>query len=123
MAARQRTRRQGTRGLVVASGNRAPFLQPGPEVLDEMAVVVDPLWAGHRRIGAPGRDGGACAQVPDALATGIAGEAPLTDNPSGHLRQTAEQPWGKRQFTRLPGASATAIARPRPSAITQDFVP
>src|SRR4051812_6930237 len=43
------------RGLFVACGDGAPFFQPYPEVLDEMAVVVDPLRAG---VGTPGRDGG-----------------------------------------------------------------
>src|SRR3954447_26707108 len=66
-----------------------------------MAVVVDPLRAGDGRVGTPGRDGGPCAQVPDALAKGIGGKAPITDNSPGHVRQTAEQPRGKRQFMRL----------------------
>src|SRR3954468_14291715 len=73
-----------TRGLFVACGDGAPFFQPCPEVLDEMAVVVDPLRAGNGRVGTPGRDGRPCAQVPDALAKGIGGEAAVPDNPPGH---------------------------------------
>ena len=88
-----------------------------------MAVGVDPFGAGHRCVGTPGWDGGTRTQVPDTLAEGIGSEAPVTNNPSGHIRQTIEQPRGKRQFMRLPGASAKAMARPRPSAITQAFVP
>ena len=76
-----------------------------------------------RGIGALGRDGGACAQLPDTLAKGIGGETPITDHPSGHIGQTTEQPRGKRQFMRRTGASATAMARPRLSAITQAFAP
>ena len=84
-----------------------------------MAIGVDPLRASDRRVGALGRDGGTCAQVPDALAEGIGSEAAVPDNPSGHIRQTAEQPRRKGQLMR----SAKATARPRPSAITQAFVP
>ena len=72
------------------------------------------LWAGDRRIGAPGRDGGTCAQVPDALAKGIGGEAPVTDDPSGHIGQTAEQPRGKRQFMRLSGGECESDRTPTP---------
>ena len=52
-----------------------------------MAVVVDPLRAGDGRVATLGRDGGMCAQVPDTLAKGIGSEAPVTDDPSGYLRQ------------------------------------
>ena len=79
-----------------------------------MAVVVDPLRAGDGRVGTPGRDGGPCAQVPDALAKGIAGKAAVPDNPPGHVRQTAEQPRGKRQFMRLPGGEREGNRAPAP---------
>jgi hypothetical protein len=79
-----------------------------------MAVGVDPLRAGDRRIGTFGRDGGPCAQVPDALAKGIGGEAPVADNPSGHVRQTVEQPRGKGQFMRLPGGERESDGAPAP---------
>src|SRR6185369_14781558 len=83
-------------------------------VLDEMAVVVDPLRAGNGRVGTPGRDGGTRAQVPDALAKGIGGEAAVPDNPPGHVRQTAEQTRGKRQFMRLPGGEREGNRAPAP---------
>ena len=79
-----------------------------------MAVVVDPLRAGDGRVGTPGRDGGPCAQVPDALAKGIRGEAAVPDNPPGHVRQTAEQTRGKRQFMRLPGGEREGNRAPAP---------
>ena len=102
------------RGLFVAYGDGAPFFEPCPEVLDEVAIDVDPLWAGNRRVGTFGRDSRACAQVPDALAKGIGGEAPVTDNPSRYVRQTAEQPWGKGQFMRLPGGEREGDGPPAP---------
>ena len=79
-----------------------------------MAVVVDPLWAGDGRVGTPGWDGGTRAQVPDALAKGIGGEAAVPDNPPGHVGQTAEQPRGKRQFVRLPGGEREGDGAPAP---------
>ena len=66
-----------------------------------MAVAVDPLRAGDGRVATFGRDGGTCAQVPDALAKRIGSETPVTDDPARHVGQTAEQPRGKRQFMRL----------------------
>ena len=79
------------RGLFVPGNNGAPFFQPRPEVLDKMAVGINPLRAGDRRIGPPGRDGGTRAQVLDALAKGIGGKAAITDHPSRDIGQTAEQ--------------------------------
>jgi hypothetical protein len=79
-----------------------------------VAVGIDPLRAGEGRVGALGRDGGTCAQVPDALAKGIGGEAAIPDNPSGHVRQTAEQPRGKRQFMCLPGGQREGNGPPAP---------
>ena len=79
-----------------------------------MAVGVDPLRAGNGRVGTFGRDGGPCAQVSDALAKGIGSEAPITDNPSGHIGQTAEQPRSKRQFMRLPGGEREGSRAPAP---------
>ena len=40
---------EGTRGFPVACGDRAPFLQAGPEVLDTMAIIAGPGRAGDRR--------------------------------------------------------------------------
>ena len=49
---------EGSSGLLVAGGDGAPFFQARPEVLDEVAVGIGPGWAGHRCIGALGRDRG-----------------------------------------------------------------
>ena len=102
------------RCLFVAGRNSAPLFQPCPEVLDEVAIVVDPLRAGDGRVATFGRDGGTCAQVPDALAKGFGSEAPVTDNPSGHIRQTAEQSRRKGQFVRLPGGEREGDGAPAP---------
>lgn len=79
-----------------------------------MAIGVDPLRAGNGRVGTLGRDGGTCAQVPDALAEGIGSETPVTDNPSGHIGQATEQPRSKRQFMRLPGGEREGYRPPAP---------
>ena len=79
-----------------------------------MAIVVDPLRAGDGRVATLGRDGGMCAQVPDTLAKGIGSEAPVTNNPPGHIGQTAEQPRGKRQFMRLTGGERESDGAPTP---------
>ena len=79
-----------------------------------MAVVVDPLRAGNGCVGTPGRDGGTRAQVPDTLAKGIGSEAPIADNPPGHVRQTAEQSRRKGQLMRLPGGEREGNGAPAP---------
>src|ERR1044071_4667901 len=79
-----------------------------------MAVVVDPLRAGDRRVATFGRDGGTCTKVPDALAKGIGGEAPITDNPSGYVGQKAEQPRDQGQLMRLPGGEREGDGAPAP---------
>ena len=96
---------EGTRGLFVAGGDGAPFLQPRPEVLDEVAVVVDPLWAGDRRVGALGRDGGPRAQVPDALAKGIGGEARSPTIHPGTSGRQPSSPGARGSSCACPGAS------------------
>ena len=55
-------------GLLVAGGDGPPLLEPGPEPLDQVAVVVDPLRAGDGRLVALRRDRGPCAHAPDVLA-------------------------------------------------------
>jgi len=35
---------EGSGGLLVARCNRSPLFEPGPEPLDDIAVVVDPVW-------------------------------------------------------------------------------
>ena len=85
-----------------------------PQVLDKVAVGVDLLRAGNERVGALGRDGGTCAQVPDALAKSIGSKAPVTDDPARHVRQTAEQPRRKGQFMRLTGGERERDGAPAP---------
>jgi hypothetical protein len=48
------------------------------------------------------------------LAKSIGSEAPVTDDPSGHIGQTAEQPRGKRQFMRLSGGEREGDGPPAP---------
>jgi hypothetical protein len=79
-----------------------------------VVVGVDPLRAGGGRVGALGWDGGTGAQVPDALAKGIGGEAAVTDNPARHVRQTVKQPRGKGQFIHLPGSECEGNGAPAP---------
>ena len=47
---------EGRGGLLVAGGHGTPLLQPGPQPLDDIAVVVNPVRAGHRCLVALGRD-------------------------------------------------------------------
>ena len=61
-----------------------------------------------------GRYGGTRAQVPDALAKGIGGEAAVPNNPSGHIRQTAEQSRRKGKFMRLTGGERESDGAPAP---------
>ena len=79
-----------------------------------MAVVVDPLRARDGRVATFGRDGGTCAQVPDALAKRIGSKAPVTNDPARHVGQTAQQPRGKRQFMRLTGGERESDGAPAP---------
>src|SRR5690348_5548740 len=58
---------EGAGGLLVAGGDGAPLLEPGPEALDQVAVVVDVVGAGDRFLVALGRDRGPRAHVPDML--------------------------------------------------------
>ena len=43
-------------GLLVASGDGAPFFQPPPQPLDAVAVLVDPWWSSDRRFVPQRRD-------------------------------------------------------------------
>src|SRR5215217_4051316 len=89
------------RGLLVARRDRAPFLQPGAEALDHVAVVVDEVRAGDGGLVAPGRDRGPRATGPDQLAEGVRAVAAVAHDPEWHPRQAAEQPRGQRQLVRL----------------------
>ena len=74
-------------GLIVTGGNGAPFLQPGPQASDPIAVVVDLVRAGDGRFVAKRQDGGTKAHVPDILAEGMAGVAAVGRDPLRHARQ------------------------------------
>ncbi len=80
-----------TVGLLVACGDGAPLLELGPEALDLVAVVVDPVRAGDGCFVALRRDRGPRARVPDVLTKGVAGVAPVPDDPLGHTRKLVEQ--------------------------------
>ena len=54
-------------GFLVAGSDGAPFLEPGPEPLDLVAVVADAVRAGDGRLVALGRDREPCTYVPDVL--------------------------------------------------------
>jgi hypothetical protein len=67
---------EGLASLLVACGNSAPLLEPGPETLDDIAIGVNPLRTGDRRLIGFGRDCGLCTDAPDVLAKAPAGMVP-----------------------------------------------
>ena len=89
---------EGDCGLLVAGGHGAPFLDSGPETLDEVAVVVDPVLAGDGGLVAPDGDGEAGAEVPDVLAKRMGGVTAIGHDPLGHAGQAIEQGDGLGQF-------------------------
>ena len=90
-------------GLLVAGGDGALLLEPSPEALDLVAVVVDPARAGDGRLVAPRRDRRPCAHVPDVLTKGVAGVATVPDDTLGHARKLVEQRNRMGQFMGLTG--------------------
>ena len=90
-------------GLLVAGGDGAPLFEPGPEALDLIAVVVDPIRAGHGRFVALRRDRRPSAHTPDVLAKDVAGVAAVPHDPFGHPRQLVEQGNSVREFMGLTG--------------------
>jgi hypothetical protein len=80
------SRSRGARG--------AALLQPAPEALDEVLdgvpVRMNPRWAGDGRIGAPGRDRRASADVPDQVAESAGGEAAVAHHPGRGLGQACK---------------------------------
>ncbi len=83
---------------LVAGGDGAPFLQPGPEALDLVAVDVDPVWAGHGRLVSLRRARGLGAEIAGVFAKGVAGATPVGDDPSWHPWQPVEQRHRVGQF-------------------------
>src|SRR5215218_6667697 len=88
-------------GLLVAGGDGAPLLQPRPEILDEVAVVVDPCRAGDLLLIALGRDRRTRAHVPDVLAESMRSEAAVAHDPKRRLRQTVQEAGRERQLMGL----------------------
>ena len=106
MAARQRTPRKERavfpyRVATARSGAVPRPLQAGPQALDAVAIVVDRRWAGDGRLFDLGRDGGPCAEAPDALAEGAAAVATVRHDPHRHIGQSGEQRDSVGQFVRL----------------------
>jgi hypothetical protein len=89
------------RGHFIVGCDGTPFLEPRPEVLDLVAVVVDPISAADRRFVKLGRDHRACSNVPDVPAAGVAVETPIPNDPLGHTCKLIEQGTGVRQFLSL----------------------
>src|SRR4051795_13001199 len=87
--------------LLIAGRNRAPLLEPSPEPLHVVAIVVDPLRTGHRGFVLLGRDRRTRTQVPDVLAEGVAAQASVRHHPFRHPRQTVQEWDGLRQLMRL----------------------
>src|SRR3954453_6807328 len=85
----------------MAGRARPPLFQPRPEVLDAVAIDVDPVWTGHWGLVLLGRDRRTGAQAPDVLAKGVAAQASVRHHPFRHPRQTVQEWDGLRQLMRL----------------------
>jgi hypothetical protein len=92
---------EGRGRLLVACRNSPPLLQPGPEPLDDIAIIVDPVRTGEQCFIGLGRDRRSGSQAPDVLTKGMAGVAAIGHDPARHARQTVEQWNSLRQFVRL----------------------
>jgi hypothetical protein len=77
---------EGACGLLIAGCNSPPLFEPGPEALDDIAVVVDPVGAGDRCLMALRRDRRSGSHAPDVLAEAVAGVAAIGHHPGGHAR-------------------------------------
>lgn len=85
-----------------------PLLEARPQSLDDVAVAVDPVGAGDRRLVALGRHPRTRTGVPDVVAEAMAGIAAVAHHPLGHAGQLAEEWDGVRQFVRLSRRDAKA---------------
>src|SRR4051812_28925407 len=77
--------------LLIAGRHRPPLFEPRPEPFYVVAIVVDPLRAGHRGFVLLGRDRRTRAQVPDVLAKGVAAQASVRHHPLWHARQALQK--------------------------------
>src|SRR4051812_20700347 len=91
-------------GLFVAGRNRAPLLQPRPQPLDHVAVVVHPVGTGDGLLVALGRNGRAGPSLPDVLPEGLTAEAPVSHHPRRHSRQALQKGGRVGEFMSLPGS-------------------
>src|SRR3954454_18217521 len=82
---------EGAGRLLIAGRNGAPLFQPRPEPLHVVAIVVDPLRAGHRSFVLFGRDRRTRAQGPDVLAKGVTGMTPVRHHPLRHPGQALQK--------------------------------
>src|SRR5829696_7701744 len=92
---------EGRGSLLVARCNSPPLFQSGPEPLDDIAVGIDPVRTGDRRLIGLGRDRRPRTDAPDVLAEAVTGITAIRYYPAGHPRQSVEQRNGVRQFVRL----------------------
>src|ERR1700712_1401923 len=88
-------------GFLITCCDGPPFFELGPEPLDLIAVGVDPVGTGDRRLIAPGWDHGPGSQVPDVLTKGVAAVASVSNHPFRHARKLVEECHRMRQFVRL----------------------
>src|SRR5215203_1467268 len=105
---------EGRGGLLVAWGHDPPLLQSGPEPLDYVPVVVDPLRTGNRCLVALGGNGGSSTALPDVLPEGVAGVASVPHHPLRHARQAVEERDRMRQFMRLTRSHDEGHRSPEP---------
>ena len=82
---------EGAFGLLIAGCDGAPLLQSRPAALDEVAVALDPGWAGHRGLVALRRNGRTRAEVPDEPAERMRGVTPIGHDPQRQSREEAQQ--------------------------------
>jgi hypothetical protein len=88
--------------------NRPLLLEPRPEALHAVAVVVDPVWAGHRCLVALRRVRGWYPYVRDVLAKAVARVIPVSDRRLRYARPaylTCEQVLSRREISLNPFGS------------------
>src|SRR4051812_1487660 len=88
-------------GLLVAGRDGAPLLEPCPEPLDLVAIVINPVRASDWCLVVFGRNSRTCAALPDVLAEGVTAQAPVSHHPLRHTGQAVEERDGLRQLMSL----------------------
>src|SRR4051812_63794 len=87
--------------FLMGGRTRPPLFQPRPEVLDAVAIDVDPVWTGHWGLVRLGRDRRTGAQAPDVLAKGVAAQASVRHHPLRHAGQALQERDRMGQLMRL----------------------